>query len=606
MPLLPKYALGNWWSRFYKYTEQTYRDLIETFEAEKIPFTVSVLDMDWHLVNIDPKYGSGWTGYTWNKEFFPDPQGFMCWLHQKGLKITLNLHPADGVRAHEEMYMEMAKAMDVAYENETPIPFDVTDRAFLEAYFKYLHHPNEGLGVDFWWIDWQQGSQSKIKDLDPLWMLNHFHYLDHGRDGKRPMIFSRYSGIGSHRYPIGFSGDSIISWDSLAFQPYFTANASNVGYGWWSHDIGGHMRGIKNDELSTRWLQFGVFSPIMRLHSSASVFLGKEPWRYGKKAHEIMNGFLRLRHQMLPYLYAMNARCSFEGAPLIQPMYYHYPEVNEAYEVPNQYFFGSELIVSPITIPTDPQLLRAGVKVWLPEGTLFDYFTGVRYCGDRWITMYRALDNIPVLAKAGAIVPMLSENFRGNDLSNPTTLEIRIYGGADGQFNLYEDDGESMAYKQGASVQTNMRLDWHMHHQFKIAPGKGSVELIPSHRNYQLKLVGIRDCDAIRAYVKDIEIPFQKSYDLKMNTIQLQIDHVSVQEELLIQFEEKPTLAENNLKSMAYDFLEQAQIAFDLKDELYGIMTLETTAIHKMARLQVMNLDNNLLGILSEMIQSTQ
>ena len=103
-------------------------------------------------------------------------------------------------------------------------------------------------------------------------MLNHYHYLDNARDGKRPMTFSRYAGPGSHRYPVGFSGDTIITWDSLAFQPYFTSTASNIGYGMWSHDIGGHMRGFKDDEMAGRWLQFGVFSPIMRLHSSNSEF----------------------------------------------------------------------------------------------------------------------------------------------------------------------------------------------------------------------------------------------------------------------------------------------------------------------------------------------
>ena len=98
-------------------------------------------------------------------------------------------------------------------------------------------------------------------------MLNHYHYLDSGRRGNRRLTFSRYAGLGSHRYPIGFSGDTVISWDSLDFQPYFTATASNVGYGWWSHDIGGHMKGTKDDELATRWVQLGVFSPINRLHS---------------------------------------------------------------------------------------------------------------------------------------------------------------------------------------------------------------------------------------------------------------------------------------------------------------------------------------------------
>ena len=228
-PLLPRYALGNWWSRYYKYTEEEYKNLMTRFEREEIPFSVAVIDMDWHLVDIDPKYGSGWTGYTWNRELFPNPKQFMKWLHEHHLKVTLNVHPAGGVQAHEEQYVEMAKAVGKDWEKEEPVNFDISDPKFLEAYFEYLHHPNEEAGVDFWWVDWQQGGLTKIPGLDPLWMLNHYHYLDSKRRGKRPMTFSRYAGIGSHRYPIGFSGDTIISWKSLDFQPYFTANASNVG-----------------------------------------------------------------------------------------------------------------------------------------------------------------------------------------------------------------------------------------------------------------------------------------------------------------------------------------------------------------------------------------
>ena len=155
--------------------------------------------------------------------------------------------------------------------------FDITDPEFLEAYFETVLHPMEKEGVDFWWLDWQQGNTTKIEGLDPLWMLNHYHYLDSRRLGTRGLTFSRYAGPGSHRYPVGFSGDTVISWESLDFQPYFTANASNIGYGWWSHDIGGHMLGVRDDELTTRWVQFGVFSPINRLHSTDNPFNGKEP-----------------------------------------------------------------------------------------------------------------------------------------------------------------------------------------------------------------------------------------------------------------------------------------------------------------------------------------
>ena len=111
-PLLPRYTFGNWWSRYHKYTETEYKELVERFEKEEVPFSVAVVDMDWHLVeDVPPVYGSGWTGYTWNKKFFPNPPEFMDWLHKHGYKITLNVHPADGVRAYEEAYPRVAEKM---------------------------------------------------------------------------------------------------------------------------------------------------------------------------------------------------------------------------------------------------------------------------------------------------------------------------------------------------------------------------------------------------------------------------------------------------------------------------------------------------------------
>ena len=391
-PMLPRYALGNWWSRFYKYTQESYMELLDRFREEKIPVSVGVLDMDWHYVDIDSKYGKGWTGYTWNRELFPDPESMMKDIHEKGMHFSLNVHPADGVKAHEEMYIEMAKELDVDYEHEIPIPFDVTDPAFMKAYFKYLHHPNEEKGVDFWWIDWQQGSNSKVPGYDPLWMLNHYHYMDNARNGVRPMDFSRYAGLGSHRYPIGFSGSTFITWESLDFQPYFTANASNVGYGWWSHDIGGHRNGYRDDELTARWVQFGVFSPIMRLHSSDEVFTGKEPWKFCADAEKVMRKFLKLRHELVPYIYTMNERFHMKNRPLIEPMYYEHPDQENAYRIKNEYYFGSELIVNPITSKSDLETKTGVVKTWLPEGVWFDFFTGMIYQGGRIIKMHRDIE----------------------------------------------------------------------------------------------------------------------------------------------------------------------------------------------------------------------
>ena len=477
-PLLPRHALGNWWSRYHPYTAEEYVGLIDRFREEGVPFSVGVIDMDWHLVDIDPKYGSGWTGYTWNPELFPDPAGFLADLHERGLSVALNVHPAEGVHAHEASYAAIARRMGIDPDSETPVAFDPTDPDFLEAYFEELHHPLEADGVDFWWLDWQQGGVTRIPGLDPLWLLNHFHYLDSGRDGRRPLTFSRYAGVGSHRYPVGFSGDTHITWDSLEFQPRFTATASNVGYGWWSHDIGGHFKGYKDDELATRWVQLGTFSPILRLHSGLNPFNTREPWRYSTDSERVMKQFLRLRHRLLPYLATMNLR-AHEGEPLVQPMYYDHPESSEAYTVPNQFMFGPDLLVAPITSPRDEVTGLGQVRAWLPEGEWVDVFTGMRYAGGRTLLLHRTLDSIPVLVRAGTVLPLASDAdaVAGTDL--PEVVEVGVYSGADGAFTLVEDrDDERWA---------RTRLTWDdTAAELTVHDVEGEADTLPAGRRYEV------------------------------------------------------------------------------------------------------------------------
>lgn len=409
-PLLPRWALGNWWSRYHRYTQEEYLALMDEFARRKIPLSVAMIDMDWHITKIDSSIGTGWTGYTWNRELFPDPKQFLSELHKRNLTVSLNIHPAEGVGRHEEDYEAMRKSLKRADDGET-IPFDMTSPDFVEAYFSCLHHPKEKDGVDFWWIDWQQGEKTKLADLDPLWLLNHYHFLDNKKSGKDALILSRYSGEGSHRYPVGFSGDTVISWKSLDFQPFFTATASNIGYCWWSHDIGGHMLGTYDEELQVRWVQLGVFSPIMRLHSSSSEFNHKEPWLFGAGESAAITGFLRMRHALIPYLNTMNVRFSRDLVPPIRPLYHEFPEENEAYDFPNEYFFGTELIACPITSPAKKDLRMAPVRAWIPEGSYTDIFTGMTYEGKKTVVMYRPLESFPLLLKAGGILPLESEVF---------------------------------------------------------------------------------------------------------------------------------------------------------------------------------------------------
>lgn len=551
-PLIPRFCLGNWWSRFWRYTQDGYLDLMNKFEEKDIPLTVACIDMDWHWVDVEKRFGEkvkdypkpknsianitgcfwnpGWTGYSWNTELFPNHIAFLKTLHEKGLRTNLNVHPAQGVRFFEDMYPDFARHLGIDETSKEPIRFDFTDKKFVEGYFKYINRPMENEGVDFWWIDWQQGSKSKIDGLDPLWLLNHYYCLDRQSKGLRPLTLSRFAGFGSHRYPLGFSGDTAIQWPVLDFQPYFTATAANAGYSWWSHDIGGHNFGKLSDELYLRWVQFGVFSPIMRFHSANVARKSKEPWKFGSEAEKITKKFLRFRHRMIPYTYTMNRLTEKEGRPLLMPMYYAYPNEEEAYRVGNEYFFGTQLIVAPITHKADKRTHTAAVDIWLPEGRYTDIFTGEVYCGGKTV-INRDIASIPVLAPAGAIIPIDGRK-TGNDCGNPESLEILIYRG-NGSFKLYEDDGESLAYRDGHYAETEFKLEeTGSTLKFTVSPAEGDLTLIPSSRRYVFSFRDVASADKISVAANGETVDF--TAEKEENGLSVTVDGVGTNKSVII------------------------------------------------------------------------
>lgn len=534
-PLLPRYALGNWWSRFWRYTEDSYLQLMDKFDEEKVPLSVSVIDMDWHLTKVPERFGSGWTGYSWNKDFFPDPERFLTKLHEKGLKTTLNVHPADGIRAFEDSYPQVADTLGLNQELEQPALFDIFDEKFREAYFKDVHHPLEEQGVDFWWIDWQQGIKGKMSDIDPLWLLNYYHYQDISRKNQNDIILSRYAGPGSHRYPVGFSGDTFITWESLEFQPYFTSTASNIGYSWWSHDIGGHMGGVHDEELALRWFQLGVFSPINRLHSSMSQFSSKEPWTYSRNTNEAMKKFLTLRHKLLPYLYTMNVKTHEEGLPLVLPMYYEYPLEANSYQVPNQYMFGTQIMVAPITEKTNSKFKNAKVNVWLPKGVWYDFFTDTKYAGDIQLNVYRDVSEIPIFVKEGAIIPLDHHPaLKGVDL--PEIIDWHIFPGASNSFDLIEDEGDKRAI-------TTAKLDWK--NKIVHLSVNGDQAILPTNRKHRL---------VFHTFKTDEIILDNTNQEYTFNSLKMK---------------------KNNLKERLFKSLDQAEIDYFQKDALWVQITNE-------------------------------
>lgn len=519
VPLLPRWALGNWWSRYWAYTQDELTQLMRDFRAHEVPLSVCIIDMDWHLVNVGEGI-SGWTGYTWNRELFPDPPGFIHWLHEQGLKTALNLHPASGVRPHEEMYPQMAERLGVDPTSGETIPFDIADPDFTAAYFELLHHPQEANGVDFWWMDWQQGTESKVAGLDPLWWLNHLHFYDLGREGKRPFVFSRWGGLGNHRYPIGFSGDTLVTWESLAFQPYFTATAANVGYGWWSHDIGGHMMGIEDAELYARWVQFGVFSPILRLHSTNVRFHERRPWGYDNHTFQVARQGMQLRHALIPYLYTLSWRNHTEPVAPVRPMYHDFPDEEAAYYCPQQYLFG-DLVVAPYTSAADPDTRLSRQAVWLPPGDWYHLFSGEYYAGDAWYAVYGRLDDIPVFARAGAVLP-LGPLVGWGGVESPQTLEVHCFAGEDGRFVLYEDDGETTAYLENDYCLTVFEQRWCGDAvELQISPVGGEARHAPAERRYRLIIHGVGRPSRVVLEVDGVEADHEFVYDEQAETLHL-------------------------------------------------------------------------------------
>ncbi len=599
--MLPAYALGNWWSRYHAYTEEEYVELMERFKSENIPFSVAVIDMDWHVVNIpaalqDKELPGGWTGYSWNKELFPDYKRFLNYLHKNNLHPTLNLHPADGIRRHEDMYEEMARACGIDPATGERVKLDILSKDFMAKYFDIVHHPYEDAGVDFWWMDWQQGTDyhwiheanrdGKMADpreaVDPLWLLNHLHILDIGRDGKRPMFFSRFGGIGSHRYPVGFSGDTFCTWESLAFQPYFTSTASNTGYSWWSHDIGGHQRGYRDSDMLVRWMQYGVFSPINRIHSSNSPFQQKEPWFYESEIEGAMKDALRLRHKLFPYIYTMNYRNHNDLVPLITPMYYHYPKCSAAYEMKNQYFFGSELMVAAITEPRDQKSRRSAVEAWIPDGEWFDFFDGTRYsgCGGRKMRIFRTIDKYPVFARAGAIVPMA--NYSDNELKNAYDMEIAVFAGADNSFTLYEDALEGYAYKDGEFSKIQMDFCWSENcAEFIICRPDGNPINIPMNREYTISFRGFNPAREIRVEENGSEIEFSMVYDSKTHSVNVSFKAASLSNIKVAVIGESLMFNNNDVNDKILDICVRSEISQKEKAEIYDKAIITDKNLHR-------------------------
>ena len=493
IPLPPRYTLGYWWSRYWAYTAEELLEIGSQMRSRGIPMDVFIIDMDWHetwkerarrLGKDEFGQNPGWTGYTWNGDLIPDPEGLLNELHSMRYKLALNLHPASGIRPSEscynafiEDYLSRTDDYDgpegyvfpeggytyAGYDKpvgkagyRAPSAFRLSQQAWADAYFNSVIRPFEKIGVDFWWIDWQQWKEDRYcKGLSETFWCNYAFFNDKARrarvqggDARRPFIYHRWGGLGSHRYQLGFSGDTFCEWSVLEFLPYFTATASNVCYGYWGHDIGGHMNaepGPTDPEMYTRWLQYGVFTPIFKTHSTASKDLDRRIWSYPTH-YEYMRDAILLRYELSPYIYDA-ARYSYDsGVSMTRPLYYYYPEDDRAYSYNREFFFGDNILATVLCAPAGPDG-KTECTMWFPAGNdWFDMAHHNMIKGGTVRTLSYGISENPWYVRAGAIIPLAGKGI--TDLQTPGN-EWRIMiapGNGESSYVHYEDDGLTNSY----------------------------------------------------------------------------------------------------------------------------------------------------------------
>ncbi|MBQ7836468.1 MAG: alpha-xylosidase [Clostridia bacterium] len=552
MELPRKYFFGSWYSRWWPYTAEDFISLADQYDENDFPLDILVMDMDWHYQDWghqegEPQYqfgyghagaNLGWTGYNWNKRLIPDPEGTIKALNDRGIAVTLNDHPADGVRDADEVYDRFMKKLEASGYSEC-VPdieekindrerahrekgvknfrFNAGSKEYMDAFFDATGAEMEEKGAAFRWLDWQQDylypNVNGMKNLTHLRWLNHLYYEASKRDGKRGMSFSRWGGWGDHKHPAYFSGDSVTSWETLDFEIQMTVSAGNAGCFWWSHDIGGFLDPIEGgqSEVYARWVQFGALSPALRVHMNGVEGFDRRPWTWGEPYCSVMRKAFHLRSRLMPYVYSETKNASDLSVPLLRALYLDFPEDEEAYKHPGQYLFGEGIMTAPVCRPLEENG-KVESEIYFPEGVWYDWFTGQHY-GAGLHKVENTLDTFPLFVRAG--YPVVTQPYTARMATEPLRQpRILIYAGDDGATALYEDDGVSDV-DMGICRVTAISYD----------DGTKTVSFNCINSTYDDKItardvtVELRGADAKGAECKDYRVSFANEGDASVATV---------------------------------------------------------------------------------------
>ncbi len=526
-PLIPKYSLGLWYSRYPTFNEIELRDLIEEFKTHDLPLDVLVLDLEWHK--------RGWFGYDWDLEHINDPDGFLKYLKSEKIHTTFNVHP-NGIPVKDSMFDDFIKNAQIEYQkkdtdDDTTVfkDFDFANKRHADSFMDTVLKPIQNRGIDFWWIDGDVPAKG-VDVENQLWTNQVYqkHIEDNYKD-KRPMIFSRTGGLGTHRYPFHFTGDTYSQWEVLENQVEYTLRAGFIGQSYITHDIGGHMSQFHfNDpELYCRWVQFGVLSPIFRLHSSGGS--ERRPWLYDERVLKSFKKALKFRMEMLPYLYTLSYESHKTCIPICRAPILENPEWEEAYGIWDSYYLGDRIFVTPVLTP-------GGIRrVLLPKGSWYNAINGELKNSDGKTDFNLIVSDIdvpPHYIKSGSLVVKQTYSCRAEDI--PKTLVLEIYPGnksCSSDFELYEDDGLSADYEAGKSSLTRFNyIEDENGFELIIDKSKDTFMSLPRHRDYEIRVFGNKNVIFRGNRVKELDGPIKIEGENFCNYKKFYLDGISIAE----------------------------------------------------------------------------
>ncbi len=486
-PLIPRYSLGLWYSRFPTFNQSELIEVIDQFDQHDLPLDVLVLDMEWHQ--------RGWYGWDWDRHHIPDPDALLAHLKEKQIHTTVNIHP-DRVPIEDSLFREFIRQAGIKLDEHRPADTDtfgeyvISNQEHAAAFMNVLHKPLLDQGIDFCWID---GSCRVAPDsqVEGQFWTNHV-YWDHINrrcPERRPVILSRAPGFGAHRYPFHFTGDTYSQWEVLKHVVEYTLRAGHMGQSFVTHDIGGHLSPFLyiDPELYCRWVQFGVLSPLLRLHSSGGS--ERRPWLYGENVLRSFAAAVRLRMSLVPYLYTLAWESSQKGLPMCRSNCLVLPEWEEGYDIWDAYFLGDRIYAAPILEPGETR------PVVLPPGDWYRASTGemIASTGRETRSLVASpYEAPPYFCRAGSLLVRQPYTLRASVIPETLILDVfPAHKSSHDRFLLYEDDGITRAHERAEYSLTLFEMDEAENGiNISIHPAEGAYQGRPTHRNYELHIHG--------------------------------------------------------------------------------------------------------------------